>query len=87
VAVTVDFEAEAEAKRLRELDLDAVAREAIGTYTGSPARRAEIELERRLIAQSIHASRRLEVATWAIAVLTVALILIAVLEAIVGILD
>ena len=69
-----------EAKRLRELDLDEVAEQAIEIYTGSPGRRAEIELQRRLIAQSIHASRRLEIATWAIAVLTGALILIAVLE-------
>jgi hypothetical protein len=77
--------AEAEAKRLRDLDLDAVAAEAIDTYTGSPARRAEIELERRLIEQSIRASRRLEIATWVIAVLTAALIAIAVLE-VVGVL-
>jgi hypothetical protein len=74
-----------EAERLRELDLNAVAEEAIDTYTGSPARRAEIELERRLIAESIRASRRLEIATWVIVALTVALIGIAVLE-IVGIL-
>ena len=78
-------ESEAEAKRLRELALDVVAEEAIGMYTGSAARRAEIELERRLIAQSIRASRRLEIATWVIAVLTAALIGIAVLE-IVGVL-
>jgi hypothetical protein len=86
VAVTPDY-GDVEAKRLRELDLDVLAAEAIGMYTGSPARRAEIELERRLIAQSIHASRRLEIATWAIAVLTGALILIAVLEIVVGIFD
>ena len=75
-----------EAERLRELDLDEVAEQAINTYTGSPARRAEIELERRLIAQSTRSSRRLEIATWVIAVLTAALIGIAVLQ-LVGVLD
>jgi hypothetical protein len=88
-----------EAERLREMPLDAVAQQAIDTYTGSPGRRAEIELERRLIvesirvsrrlkiatAESIRVSRRLEVATWVIAALTAALIGIAVLE-IVGVL-
>ena len=86
MAVTPDY-GDVGAKRLRELDLDALAAEAIGMYTGSPARRAEIELERRLIDQSIHASRRLEIATWAIAVLTGALIVIAVLQIVVGLLD
>ena len=52
----VDFEAEA--KRLRELGLDRLAEQAMGIYEGSPGRRAELELERRLIAESARASRR-----------------------------
>jgi hypothetical protein len=73
-------EPEAEAKRLREKNLDLLVEEAIGLYEGSPGRRAELELERRAIAESIKASGRLLVATWVIAALTAVLIGIAVLE-------
>ena len=69
-----DAEAEADAKRLRELDIDTLVAEAVGMYAGSPGRKAEIELERRHITESIRASGRLLFATWVIAVLTVVLI-------------
>jgi hypothetical protein len=76
----VDFDAEA--KRLRETDLDELTKQAIELYgEGSPGRRAELELERRLIAESVRASQRLLWATVIIAILTLALIVIAVLEA------
>jgi len=77
---------EAEAKRLREKNLDLLVEEAIGLYEGSPGRRAELELERRTIAESIKASRRLIFATWVIVALTAVLIGIAVLE-LAGVLD
>jgi hypothetical protein len=74
-------EPESEAKRLRELDLDALAERAISLYDpGSPGRQAELELQRRLIAESARASRRLLFATCVIAVLTGVLIVLAVLE-------
>jgi hypothetical protein len=73
-------EPEAEAKRLREKDLNLLVEEAIGLYEGSPGRRAELELERRVIAESIKASGRLLVATWVIAALTAVLIGLAVLQ-------
>jgi hypothetical protein len=73
-------EPEAEAKRLREKSLDLLVEEAIGLYEGSPGRRAELELERRAIAESIKASHRLLVATWVIVALTAVLIGLAVLE-------
>jgi hypothetical protein len=73
-------EPEAEAKRVREKNLDLLVEEAIGLYEGSPGRRAELELERRVIAESIKASGRLLVATWVIAALTAVLIGLALLE-------
>jgi hypothetical protein len=66
-------EPEAEAKRLREKNLDLLVEEAIGLYEGSPGRRAELELERRAIAESIKASGLLLVATWVIVLLTAVL--------------
>lgn len=74
------MEPAAEAKRLREKNLDLLVEEAIGLYEGSPGRRAELELERRAIVDSIKASRRLLFATWVIVALTAVLIGLAVLE-------
>jgi hypothetical protein len=74
-------EPETEAKRLRGMELDALAERAISLYDpGSPGRQAELELQRRLIAESAKASRRLLFATWVIVVLTGVLIVVAILE-------
>jgi hypothetical protein len=64
------------------MSLDALAERAISLYhPGEPGRQAEIEFQKRLIAESARASKRLLWATVVIAFLTLALIVIAVLEA------
>jgi hypothetical protein len=64
------------------MSLEALAERAISLHDISePGRQAEFELQRRLIAESARASQRLYLATVVIAFLTLALIVIAILEA------
>ena len=67
------------AQRLRSESLDALAREAMDFSTQRHIQ-VGIELQRRVIAESAKASRRLLIATWVIAGLTVVLIALTIAE-------
>ena len=69
-------EGEAEAKRLREMDLDELVEEAIAQHSGSPGRRAGFELERRLIAALTEFKRSSDRAAAALVFLTIVLVVL-----------